>query len=250
MITRRGACLMLLLAACGGGASVVTPPPPPPLAPPPVATQLAVSTTPSTSVVSGNALAVQPAVQLKDTSGTAVQTAGVAVTVSIPLANATLGGGAFTVNTDVTGLASFAGLTMTGVPGGKILQFAATLNGVAASVTAPVAIIPGPVTQMVLTQQPSATAQSGIAFAQGPIVQLEDAVGNAAPVGQITISVTIATGGGALSGPLGVFTTASGVASFTGISISGAAGTRTLRFSAVVDGTALTVVSAPIVVGP
>src|SRR5207244_10031349 len=78
----------------------------------------------------------------------------------------------------------------------------------------------------------SATAQSGVAFAQQPVVQLRDGDGNAVNQAGVTITAAIATGAGTLGGTLTATTTSGGTASFTNLSISGAAGDRTLSFSA------------------
>src|SRR5438046_114757 len=85
---------------------------------------------------------------------------------------------------------------------------------------------------MSITTQTSATAQSGVAFAQQPVVQLRDASGNAVSEAGVTVTAAIATGGGTLGGTLTAATNGSGVASFTNLAITGAAGDRTLSFSA------------------
>src|SRR5207253_3815025 len=100
------------------------------------------------------------------------------------------------------------------------------VNSTAITITA------GAATQLTVTTEPSATAQSGVAFAQQPVVQLRDGDGNAVNQAGVTITAAIATGGGTLSGTLTAATNGSGVASFTNLSISGTAGERTLSFSA------------------
>src|SRR5439155_157099 len=87
-------------------------------------------------------------------------------------------------------------------------------------------------TQLTITTQPSASAQSGVAFAQQPVVQLRDASGNAVSQAQVTVTAAIATGGGTLGGTLTAATNGSGAASFTNLAITGTAGDRTLTFSA------------------
>src|SRR5205807_994911 len=91
---------------------------------------------------------------------------------------------------------------------------------------------PGTATQVTISTQPSATAQSGVAFAQQPVIQLRDASGNPVSQSGVTVSAAIATGGGVLGGTLTATTNGSGVASFTNLAITGAAGDRTLTFSA------------------
>jgi hypothetical protein len=88
-----------------------------------------------------------------------------------------------------------------------------------------------PATQLSVTQQPSASATSGVAFAQQPSVQLRDSKGVPVSQSDVPVSVTIASGGGSLAGTTTATTNASGVASFKGLAITGVSGTRTLRFS-------------------
>src|SRR5256886_4584549 len=76
------------------------------------------------------------------------------------------------------------------------------------------------------------TAQSGVAFAQQPAIQVRDAAGN--PVNQAGVVVTAAnaTGGGALGGTLTATTLGTGGASFTDLAIRGTAGGPPPRVSA------------------
>src|SRR5207244_325726 len=106
-----------------------------------------------------------------------------------------------------------------------------------------ITITAGTATQLTVTTQPSATALSGVAFAQQPAVQLRDGAGNAVSQAGVTVTAAIATGGGTLGGTLTATTTGTGVASFTGLSISGTAGGRTLSFSA----TGLTAVHSTVI---
>src|SRR5207249_336463 len=62
--------------------------------------------------------------------------------------------------------------------------------------------------------------------------QLRDGAGNAVSQAGVTVTAAIATGGGTLGGTLTAATSASGVATFTNLSLSGTAGDRTLSFSA------------------
>src|SRR5262249_22248639 len=95
-----------------------------------------------------------------------------------------------------------------------------TVSGAAATATA-----------IGITTQPSTMAQSGIAFAAQPVVRVQDAAGNAVSQSGVTITVAKATGSGTLGGTLTASTNASGVATFTGLSITGS-GAHTLTFSA------------------
>ncbi|MDT8427867.1 MAG: hypothetical protein RQ757_03785 [Pseudomonadales bacterium] len=83
---------------------------------------------------------------------------------------------------------------------------------------------------LTLTQQPSSSAASGTAFAQQPQITLLNGSGGGVP--NVTITASLVSGGGTLGGTLTAITNASGVASFTNLSITGAAGVRTLGFTA------------------
>jgi len=210
----------------------------------PPATQLAFSTAPSTSAQNGVAFALQPTVQLRDASGNPVAQALVPITVAIGAGGGTLGGGTLTVNTNASGAAVFSGLTLNGLVGTRTLTFAATLNGAAVSVPATIALTAGVATQLTLTTIPPVTAVLALALTQQPTVQLRDVSGN--PVAQALVAVTAAidVGGGTLGGgALTVNTDASGAAVFSGLAISGIAGSRTLKFTATLNGQNATVTS-------
>lgn len=210
----------------------------------PPATQLALTTAPSTTAQNGVALALQPTVQLKDASGNPVAQALVPVTAAIGAGGGTLGGGTLTVSTNASGAAVFSGLTLSGLVGTRILTFTATLNGTAVSLSATVALTAGAATQLALTTAPAATAVLALVLTQQPTVQLRDASGN--PVAQALVAVTgaIDVGGGTLGGgALTVNTNASGAAVFSGLAISGIAGSRTLKFTATLNGQNATITS-------
>src|SRR5207247_600375 len=98
-------------------------------------------------------------------------------------------------------------------------------------------------TQLTITTPPSATASSGAAFAQQPVLQVRDAAGNPAGGAGLTVAAVIASGpGGATLTNATATTVASGAATFSGLAITGSAGSYTLRFesgtlSAVTSGT-------------
>jgi hypothetical protein len=91
-------------------------------------------------------------------------------------------------------------------------------------------------------QQPSASVQNGAVFPQQPAVQVVDGTGN--PVtGSRTIEVDLGVGTGTLSGTLTASTGGGSTATFTGLTITGPVGTKTLIFS---SGALTPVESAPI----
>src|SRR5439155_336038 len=207
------------------------------------ATQLTLPTQPSATAQSGVAFAQQPVVQLRDGAGNPVSESGMTVTAAIATGGGTLGG-TLTAATNGSGLASFTNLSITGAAGDRTLGFSAT--GLTGAVSTTITVGAGAATQLTLTTQPSATAQSGVTFAQQPVVQLRDGAGNPVSQSGVTVTAAIATGAGTLGGTLTATTTSGGTASFTNLSISGTTGDRTLSFSA----TALTpAVSGTITVG-
>ena len=86
-------------------------------------------------------------------------------------------------------------------------------------------------TVLSLVTPPSATTASGVALATPPAVQLRDAFGNPVTVAGVVISASISSGSGALTSASAT-TSASGVATFTGLTITGTAGSFALTFAA------------------
>src|SRR2546429_1548746 len=117
------------------------------------------------------------------------------------------------VPTNCSGVASFTNLAITGPAGDRTLSFSAT--GLTAATSGTITMTAGTTTQLSITTQPSTSAQSGVAFAQQPVVQLRDASGN--PVSQtgVTVTAAIATGGGTLGGTLTATTNGSRSAEHT-----------------------------------
>ncbi len=206
------------LTAANSGTVTITPSAP---------TQLAILTQPSTSAPSGSAFLQQPVVQLRDASGNAVSQGGVTVTAAIASGSGTLGGTA-TATTNASGAASFTSLSITGA-GTHTLQF--TSPGLAAATSSSIGIGAAAATQLAITIQPSSTASSGVAFAQQPAVQLRDASNNPVSQAGVVVTANLASGSGALSGTQTATTNASGVATFTNLSITGS-GAYTLSFVA------------------
>jgi hypothetical protein len=186
---------------------------------------LVISTQPSATATTGTAFALQPVLQVQDGSGNPVS--GVVVTAAIASGSGTLGGTA-TATSDGSGTATFAGLSISGPTGQYTLGF--TTPGAPQVTSASITLGAGAPTQLTIATQPSATAQSGVAFAQQPAVQVADALGN--PVSGVLVTVAIGTGGGTLGGTATATSDASGLAVFSGLSISGTIGDYTLAFSA------------------
>src|SRR5256886_8078184 len=68
----------------------------------------------------------------------------------------------------------------------------------------------GSATRLAIATQPSGTVQSGIAFQQQPVIQLQDGSGNRVSQAGIAVGVTIASGGGTLGGATSATTDTAG----------------------------------------
>src|ERR1019366_3121661 len=91
----------------------------------------------------------------------------------------------------------------------------------------------GSAAKLSITTQPSASAQTGVQFAQQPVIQLEDFSGNAVSQAGVVVTAAIASGAGTLGGTSTATTSSSGVATLTNLAITGTGGTQlTLSFSA------------------
>lgn len=105
-------------------------------------------------------------------------------------------------------------------------------SGSVSSAGVSVTVTAGAAAQLALRTQP-AGATAGAALATQPAVEVRDAAGNviATATATATITAALASGGGTLSGPV-TATVVTGVAMFSGLTITGTIGARTLTFSA------------------
>src|SRR5205807_1873967 len=89
----------------------------------------------------------------------------------------------------------------------------------------------GAATQLVLTTQASTAASSGVPLAQQPVVQLQDANGNAVSQSSVVVTATASPTGATASSNTATTGTA-GAAMFSGLMLSGTVGSYTLSFGA------------------
>jgi hypothetical protein len=106
---------------------------------------------------------------------------------------------------------------------------ASTGSSTALSATSSSIAILGPPSMLVITTQPGTTARSGVALAPQPVVTVEDASGNAVTSATGTVTASLVSGSGTVANPTS--TLSAGVGTFSGLAISGAAGTYTLQFT-------------------
>ena len=84
---------------------------------------------------------------------------------------------------------------------------------------------------LTLAIQPAAQATTGVPLVPQPVIQLKTGDGANLPTAGVTVSAVIQTGGGDLSGATAT-TDGQGRAQFSGLTITGDPGTRTLAFAA------------------
>jgi leishmanolysin len=87
----------------------------------------------------------------------------------------------------------------------------------------------GPSATLSIVTQPPATVQTRAAFPTSPVVQLLN--GQGAPKSGVTVTATL-VGSGTLNGTASVPTDGNGNATFSGLSITGLAGTKQIKFKA------------------
>jgi hypothetical protein len=134
-------------------------------------------------------------------------------------------------------------------PGAQTVQAAAADSSGAALSGSPVtfsaqAVRPPPA-RILLLQAPPTVALSGILFDRQPVAGVFDPDNQ--PVAGVDVTVSIASGVGTLNGTTTVSTDAAGRAAYGDLTILGAIGPRTLRFS--VSAPALEIISEPVQVG-
>ena len=141
---------------------------------------------------SGAALATQPVVKVEDSGGNVVTSVN-SGTASASIASGTGGsiaaGG--TSGTFSSGVATFSGLALNGV-NGTAYTLTFTGGGFTSAASTNITMSTGAATQLVITTEPSSTANSGAALGTQPVVKVEDSGGNVVTsVNSGTASATI-----------------------------------------------------------
>src|SRR6266480_5662322 len=199
------------------------------------------------SATAGTAVLSPPSVIVRDGSGNPV--AGVAVTFAVASGNGGITGANQT--TDASGIATVGSWTLPTTAGPNALTANAAGSGISGNpVTFTATGTAGTPAKLAITTQPSTSAQSGVALAPQPVIQVQDANSNAVSQGDIAVTAAIASGptGGTLANATAT-TLTNGAATFNDLTISGAAGSYTLRFEATVAGLTATPPSGPIALG-
>jgi adhesin/invasin len=178
-----------------------------------------------TAVVVNSAVPVAPTVKVTDQYGNPV--AGVAVTFTVAT-----GGGGVTGGSQTTGgggLATVAEWTLGPIVGANTLTAAAPgLTGTPVTFTA--GSVAAAASQIVTLTGDGQTAIVGDPVLTAPAVKVTDAFGNA--VAGVTVTFTVASGGGSLGGSSGVSTDAGGIAASPPWTLGTVVGSNTLTATA------------------
>jgi hypothetical protein len=175
--------------------------------------------------VVGTPLASQPTVGIAD--GTGTLSGGYSGSVTATVNGFATASNASAVVTD--GIAIFSGLTISGTPGTISLTFRAGTLTPATSAPFTLQDVPGTGLHLVVTVSPPQSAPNGLPMNPQPVVEIRDANNIRVSSGVVVTVVTDATSGSIVNGSVAAV---NGVATFTGLALSGPGGGRNYFFSA------------------
>ena len=170
--------------------------------------------------------------RLDDAFGNAVKRAGLLVTATLTVPPGTAPVLVTSASTDSAGIATLVLPPYIGAAGSAVLTL--TADGVAPSVSNPIAIVAGAPASLVVVSPPASPVPvivSGLPLAFAPTVQVVDAGANAVPAGNISVAAAVAGGIATLSAAPAL-TDATGRAVLAGLIVTGPPGPVSLGFSA------------------
>ncbi len=180
-----------------------------------------------TNTTAASNIAPAVTVTVKDSFGNLVGSSNVTLTAN----GFSFASGTLTQATNSSGVATFSNLVINTAGTGYTISAG---DGSASATSTSFSVTVGAATKLVITTQPSSTANSGAALGTQPVVKVEDSGGNVVTsVNSGTASASIASGSGgsiAAGGTSGTFS--NGVATFSGLALNGVNGTAyTLTFA-------------------
>jgi hypothetical protein len=188
------------------------------------ATQMALNAGNGQSATAGSAVSTPPSVIVKDANGYPVS--GVDVTFTVASGGGSVTGSPATTN--AAGIAAVGSWTLGATAGANTLTATSgSLSGSPVIFTATGSA--GPAAQMALNGGDGQSASAGTAVSTPPSVIVEDSNNN--PVGGVSVTFTVASGGGSVSGSAAT-TNAAGIAAAGSWTLGATAGANTLTASA------------------
>jgi len=187
------------------------------------ATQAAINAGNGQTAIAGQVVTTSPSVLVRDAFNNPVP--GVSVVFAVASGGGSAAGG--TALSNASGIASVTSWTLGTSAGSNTLT--ATVAGVGAPLTFTATGVAGPAATMVVEAGQGQSAPAGTAVAIDPAVRIEDANGN--PVAGMTVTFTVASGGGSATG-LSQVTGPGGIATVTNWTLGTTAGINTLSAAA------------------
>jgi len=179
-----------------------------------VVNRLTILTQPSTTAIAGVIFAQQPVVRIEDQFGNLrTSDSSTVITAARAAGSGTLQG-ALTA-TAASGVATFANLSHSVATNITIQFTSGTLTNATSGI---IAVSPAAASRLTIASQPSATATAGAAFAQQPVVRIEDQFGNLRSADNSTVvTAARAAGTGTLQG-ITSLAAANGMVAFANLS--------------------------------
>ena len=191
-------------------------------------TQLAFTTSPTTQIAGANLLSV---IKVQDANGNTITTGAASmkvITVELTSGSGVLAG---TVSmTAVSGVADFSNNPFFIISAGSNKILTATATGLTSATSTSFSITSAAANTLSFTTQPSTTTVAGADFATQPVVTVQDQFGNTVTSSTESITLSLTTGTGTLSGTTTV-SASSGVATFSGLNINLAGANKVLSAS-------------------
>ncbi len=175
------------------------------------------------NATAGATIAPAVTVQVEDSLGNTVSASGLAITVSLTTGNGTLSGTTSQL-TNASGLATFNDLSIN-ASGTK--NITASRAGLVSGVSNAFTISAGTLAAVKFVQQPT-TTPAGSNISPAVTVELRDSFGNTVSTSGVSVTVSLISGTGALSGTTTKITNASGLATFDSLRIN-LLGSKVLR---------------------
>ena len=178
----------------------------------------------------GELLSGQPVIQVVDSAGNVVTNSTASVRVSLPSGSSGSIGGTTTVSA-VNGVATFTDLTFSGLVSPTTYTVTYSSSGLTSATTSGITVDPGTATSLVVATQP-ANSITGSSIATQPVINIVDSSGNIVNVSEdVSVAVNSSNSNATLSSGLTTITTVAGVATFTGLVLTGLVGNYKLDFS-------------------
>lgn len=192
------------------------------------AAKLIITTEPSVTTASGAVLAQQPVVKVEDVAGNVVASNASTITATISTGGVSV---APATKVAVAGVATYTGFTVNAPTGTYTVTFSD--GALTPAVSTSVALTVGAPSQLVIATEPSASVATGVALGSQPVIKVEDTGGNVVTTvttGAATAAITAGAGGTVTAGTTANFV--AGVATFSGLTLTGTPGTAyTLTYS-------------------